>query len=898
MRLPRPHKAPPPRLWHMISGLIMALIGAMLSGGATSALAQAPSGPKGAMARAELEANSLVLEVRLDGHLLSDSLNTYQDDGRVLVPLGELARLLTLAITVNPDKGTASGFVIQEDQAFALHIADKVLTLGDHKTPFEPGEIVVVGDDIYLSHALISRCLPVDLSVDLPTLQLRVKPRVRLPLQERLARETLASQISSGRPETGSYDYPEFISPIGLADAPFIDQTFGADARFVPDSKQYRTAYSAYVTSDFLGMEGSANVTATRDKPLPDIRFTLGRHDPEGALLGPLHARSLLFGNVATPAVPQVMNGRATGLGLLLSNRPLSQPTSFDRHSLRGDLPPGWDVTLYYNDALVGYQGVAVNGQYAFENLPLSFGNNDFRLVFNGPLGQVRVERQSFLLSQSIVKPGDFYYALAQQRDEDGSLRSVAQFDFGLTKAVAGNAGLVHMPGITPDSARNYAQLGLRAYGGQMIGSAQLTAGPDGGFLFEGNLKTRLGRYSLEFTHLQRNKTFLSEQLFGGEQGLKYRDQVRVNGALGLSWLPTMSLALEGTRDLLESGDVNASVSGRASATLLGTAVSNSLRWQYAGSSSSADGSVQLSRRVLGVGLSAQMDYGLRPVSAVEAMALTADRTLTSGYRINGGVLRTPTSDLTQVSGGVSKNLGAFSVALSGSYSNRRELVVGLQMFVATWRDPRSGRWSLDSQPLAGTGGVSARVFVDKNGNGVKDEGEPAVPGASFMINRGGRHPARTDEQGIAFIGRLLSGQYADLALDQSTLDDPQWKPRVVGARLLPRPGRVEQLDFPVVSTSEVEGYVFLRDKEGRRGVGDAKVELVDDTDMVVAMATSSGDGYYLLHQVPPGRMKIRISPDQVAKLGLGGTLWIEVDIPAEGDFISGQDLEMTLKKR
>ncbi len=49
------------------------------------------------------DANLLVLEVQLDGHVLSDSFTAYQDDGQVLLPLGELARLLTLAITVHAD---------------------------------------------------------------------------------------------------------------------------------------------------------------------------------------------------------------------------------------------------------------------------------------------------------------------------------------------------------------------------------------------------------------------------------------------------------------------------------------------------------------------------------------------------------------------------------------------------------------------------------------------------------------------------------------------------------------------------------------------------------------------------------------------------------------------------
>ena len=102
------------------------------------------------------------------------------------------------------------------------------------------------------------------------------------------------------------------------------------------------------------------------------------------------------------------------------------------------DLPPGWDVTLYYNDALVGYQAARPDGQYAFDDLPLAFGANEFRLVFHGPLGQLRVERQSFLLDQSNLKPGQLFYSVQHQVDEHGDPRSVAQLDVGLTSQFSG----------------------------------------------------------------------------------------------------------------------------------------------------------------------------------------------------------------------------------------------------------------------------------------------------------------------------------------------------------------------------------------------------------------------------------------------------------------------------
>jgi hypothetical protein len=846
----------------------------------------------------DLEANTLVLAVRLDGHTLSDGLTAYQDGVHVLLPLGELAHLLTLAISVEPSKGVASGFVVREDSGFALDAARQTVTTAGQSQTYAPQGVMVLGDDIYVSHLLLSRWLPVDLVVDLPTLQLRVTPRVRLPLQERLRREGMGIGTSTGHNRDATSAYPLVTSPVQLIDRPFVDQTFGSDARASTDKRQSRAAYTAYMTGDVLGMEGAAYVSRSSDKGRYDAHLTLSRHDPEGDLLGPLRARAVSVGHVSVPGVPYVMLGSASGQGLTVSNRPASQPSSFDRQTLRGDLPPGWDVTLYYNDALLAYQGASKDGQYMFDDLPLSFGANEFRLVFNGPLGQVRVERKSFTLDQAVVKPGELFYSLAQQRDEHGAQRSVALFDLGLTRSLAANVGVIRKPTTNPDLADGFVQLGLRHYGGAMIGSLQMVGSARGGAMAEAGVKTRFMGQAIELLHTHRLGGFDSEALPGGAQGLRYRDKLRTNGTWVSDLLPPMTVALDASQDVLAGGEKINSVGGRASTQFSGTAVTHSLRWSSGLGLQTAEGSLQLSRRVLDIGLSAQVDFAMKPGWRNQAMAVSADHSIFSGVRLNASLLHMATDGLTQLGMGLSKNLGRYAMGINAAYTNRRELSLGLQVFVGLGHDPGTGSWVPDAQPMASSGGVSARAFVDLNGNGLRDPGEALLPGVGFVVNQGGRHPRRTDDAGQAFIDRLPTGQYTDIAIDTSTLEDPQWRPSTPGLRVLPRPGHVDVVDFPVVSTSEVEGTVFLLSNDARKPIGNVRLELVNDAGEVLDTTTSASDGYYLLHQVSPGQVRVRVAPDQVAQLGLSGELFKALRIPTESDFIGGVDFELRLSGR
>jgi len=859
------------------------------------ALPDAASAPR---RTGEADANLLVLEVQLDGQVLSDSFSAYQDGKQLLLPLGELARLLTLAIEVQPDKGSANGYILTPERGFALNLGQDLVSLSGRETGFEPRLAAVIGDDIYVSAQLLQHWLPLNLKLDLAALRLKVEPREKLPLEERLERERLASGLAA-RQTAGRPNFPVQASKPGFIGVPFVDQSYAANVRKSDGTQQTQSAYTAYITGDLLWMEGSAYVTRPSPVDQPDVRLTLSRHDPDGGLLGPLHASSVAVGNVILPSVRNVMQGSPTGNGVAVSNRPLDQPNSFDRHSFRGDLPPGWDVTIYYNDALVGYQSSRADGQYNFDDMPLSFGRNDFRLVFHGPLGQLRVERQSFLLDQASVKPGQVYYTVAQQYDEHGTPRSVAQADIGLTKSLTGQVGLVRRPRTGTLEPLTFGQLGLLAYMSNMILTSQLDGMEGGGGLGEFGLKTRLGAFSVDLLHTQRRGYFDNDQYSDVSGNVRLRDELSMQGLLHAPGLPILNIALDAVRNGFDSSPQNVQVGLRTSTIVRGTAVSNSLRWQRTGDLSNTDGVLQLSRRVANIGLNAQLGYEVQPTRTIQSLALNADHAVPGGYQISGGVLHALDSGLTLVSGAVSRNFGSFGLAVNASYSSQHDAALGMQLFIALGRDPRTGKWSLDGLPLAGTGAVSARAFVDRNMNGIRDPDEEYVPNAGFILNGGGRHPALTNADGTALLTRLAPDRYTDIELDPNTLEDPQWKPLTPGVRVLTRPGRVEMVEFPVVPTAEVEGTIWIVEAKGRRrGIGAANVELVDRQGTVVARCVSASDGYYLLHQVLPGRYHIRVAPEQAKRLKLDGSLDRTIEIEPDGNFISGQDLEFRLAAR
>jgi hypothetical protein len=335
------------------------------------------------------------------------------------------------------------------------------------------------------------------------------------------------------------------------------------------------------------------------------------------------------------------------------------------------------------------------------------------------------------------------------------------------------------------------------------------------------------------------------------------------------------------------------SLASRVSTVWAGTALSHSLRTtRQPGQGNATQGVLQVSRRAMDTGFTAQLEHGVLPRCTARSLTMMADRTLSDGYRGTLGLLHNRMDNSTLVSAGLSKRFGLVALALTGSYGSDRQVALGLQLFMSLSRDPRTGSWEAQSRPLAGSGSVSVRTFLDRNLNGVMDPGEEPIAQAGLVYNQGGRYPGRTDANGLLKIDGLPAYLPLNLSVDSSTLEDPQWRAASEGVRVVPRPGVTQVIDVPVLDTAEIEGTVSLLDAKGKaKPVAYVRLEWVNESGRVLASTRSASDGYYLLHQVRPGKGRLRVAPEQAQALHLGGQLSRDLQVPGNGHGLPDQNL-------
>ncbi|MDZ4261239.1 MAG: hypothetical protein U1B30_02780, partial [Pseudomonadota bacterium] len=834
---------------------------------------------------APAEESLVLLEVRLANHQVTDLRMAYRQGRGVMVPLQQLSQLLGINIQTYPSELAAEGTILNKDRPFYLDLKRSEVTLSGQVKAVAREAILVGSDDIYIDSQLISQWLPFQLNIDLYASRATVLPTEELPFQSHLEREQRIAQTRQALIYSDP-GYPRRETPYLLWDTPTLDQTLTLSHQRAPRvTSDTALHYTTYATLDLLYMESAWYLAGSDTGALDEFRLMLGRKDPEAQLLGPLQATEFAFGDINLPGITLLDRAQAPGKGALISNHPLSQQNQFDSHSFRGNLPPGWDVELYHNDSLLAFQQSRADGQYNFDDMPLLYGMNYFKLIFYGPFGERRQEEYRFMLGQSLTPPGQFNYRLYYNEDSDDKGHSLIDFDLGLNRQASLNFGIASLP--LSDGQHDYSRFGIRSFFSGLSLYTDSVQDQAGGNAHKVGLQTRIGDVGLIWNHTLLTPTFVSADFLPSSDPIQRRDEVRFDSAIPPGWLPRIPASLQLYRDSYYSGEHRTQLINRLSSQLSGLSVTNQLRWNlYSNATNATDGDLQISSRLQRFGVRSSLRYTLKPESRWTNLNIAFNGPLTGQFRFNSDFIRSFTSNLNTYTFGINRSVGRFAVGTNLSYSSADQLTFNLTLSAGIGREPRQQQWLSAAQPMARSGISSLNVFLDNNLNGIRDPDEQPLDGIGFNVN--GSTPAlRTDANGTAFLTNLPIYQQTDLAIATDTLEDPLWKPQLRGIRLVPRPGHTTRIDFPITITSEIDGTVYLQKGSHQQELADVSVELVAADDSIVQNVTSAYDGFYVISAIQAGNYTLRVNPAQLQKHKLQSHAPLPIKVGNSGNFIN-----------
>jgi hypothetical protein len=863
------------------------------------------------------ENDVLFLLPSLSGRPLGDGIQVFPFPASALVPLGELCRLLALGIEVHAVEGRARGFFITPKRQFSLDLATCSVQVEDRKLSFQDGQVRPFGNDLYVDARLLEAWFPLELKVEFRDSALYLKSREQLPIQAAWDRDRQnARSLSSWDPgEKGSA--PRYPFPYTFASIPTVDLSMNWQTS--QRSSSAPPSASVALGGDLLWMSSQLYLSRDNTGSFKSSRGTLFREDPSGELLGPLHARRFSLGDMQQGAALELAGGLPQGRGFLVDNYPTSFRSSFAMRTFRGPLQEGWSVELYQNNGLIAFQRARADGTYEFPSVPLRFGLNLFHLVFHGPLGQRREENHRFDIDQDQPAPGEFFYRftgirptrqlvpddVAVQNLDENRPAFLAEAEYGLTSYLSAKSGLMTLH--SPLGSRDYGVAGFRTVlpflSMEFMGAADRDKGEGAastqGLAAEVSLRTGFEYSSLQIKHAEYRRGFQPTMtLLSGRKDpltLRKEDAVNLFTTIPASQAP-LNLGYQYQGQSYAEGGAFRRHRLQLSATLQNLSLSQSVGHSRDTSRrqnlQSLDGQSLLSTYFREYQLQGSLQYQRADGHMkMSSWGMTGNRHTASGMIYTGGI-RGSAGGLKEASCFLNamRQTGKFAYGADVGYARSSGYSVGVRLQISMGREPRTGRWITDAQPMTGTGAVSARAFADDNYNGTFDAGERILEGVQFRIAES-EHPDRSPDPKVALYTQIGSGSYMDVEVDSTTLEDAAQQPAVPRFTILPRSGTFMKLDYPIVVLGEVTGTTRLRKNGRNEELAGLEIELLKASGEPVRVQRSAYDGYFEFRNLLPGEYRLRVTPREKERLKLKMMSERKLHIDLHKNLFEGQDL-------
>ena len=196
-----------------------------------------------------------------------------------------------------------------------------------------------------------------------------------------------------------------------------------------------------------------------------------------------------------------------------------------------------------------------------------------------------------------------------------------------------------------------------------------------------------------------------------------------------------------------------------------------------------------------------------------------------------------------------------------------------------------------DNRTNVGRGGITVTPFIDLNGNGIKDNGEPKAPGLNLRTS-GGRIKKSDRDTTIRIFGLEPYTKYF-IELDQSSFENISWRLPFNTLSVIVDPNILKTIEIPVTVAGEATGTVSLNQDGVVRGIGRIIVGFYTPDNKLAGRTLTETDGYYSYLGLSPGEYVVKPDTDQMRKLGmvpLPESLKFRITSGIDGDIVDGLD--------
>jgi hypothetical protein len=861
-----------------------ALLLALCVGGGVGASAPPPT-PTSTAWKADPE-DQFLLDVNIRQLRLGDGVRAYNTPEGTCVVLGDFLTTLDVPMRIDLTGKKASGWAFKEKNRISIDYGAGSVTYGGKSEAIAPGMIRETPEGWCVQTSALSRWFGIGVKPITAGSVLVLQSDEKLPVELAVERQKRAASI-----HPASFDLstlPQVRIPYRMWRTPAFDFVVSAGATYrASDGVQVDRQSSVYAAGEIAHLSYDAQVTTTRTGKPSIVRLRAYRSDPNGNLLGPLHATHFGFGDVE--GFDSGLTGSvASGRGAVITNRPLASRAAFDRTRFEGDLPSGWEAELYRNGELLGFAKSNSSQRYVFEDVQLLYGENQIQIMLYGPQGQVRTREEVINVGQDNVPAGKTWYwagfnepgrdILTVEKPPDVGTIPKAQATISLEHGLDDrtSVGVLARAILIGDQRLTFVEGNVR----RSIGGALVEVGAaresNGGTAAHAQLLGKFGSVNVSAEALLANDFHL---LGGDEQSVReFRLSLDAPIHIGRSVFPAhvdahLTDHSDGSKQLDAAARLSANFDRFNLSSDLGyhrqylasgPALAPELDWDLIGTGHLGD-----------VRLRAGATFGISPRSRFSSAEVDAYWSASENVDWEGDLAYDAGTHRARARITHVRRFNGLAIALTGEAASDGSVAFGVNLNFSL--DPSHGL-SFSRRPLAQAGSVHALVYRDLNDNGVRDPNEPLEKGA--LVTLGTVHAERpTDASGAVTVGGLTSYMPITVGVDETSLADPMLVPKEALQVVVPRPGVPAEVQIGLVGGGDIEGAVL---KNGGLGIEGLDLELVDEAGKLVGTARSDFDGFFLFDRVPYGSYSVRIAKDSAAAAKVSTELGVHVTITAD----------------
>lgn len=827
-----------------------------------------------------------------------------KQDNDVMISLSDFIMAADFPIFVDGNKGTADGWFIRENNPFHLDMNTRKLITQQETINVPESDALVQDGDILVRGAVLSRWFDFNLKTNTQAQMLKIVSAQPWPVQEKADRKKrLASKVKK---QVAELPFKEEAS--GNLATPNVDVRIRQSYRKSPERDAIKTTrFDVQTAGDFLGYSTKATMLGTDQDHLTSLALGFSKSSENPDLLGPLKANFYEFNDISTVNVP-LAGPAPQERGLRVTNK--NPYISYDASTeISGDGPPGWDVELYRGLQYVDGGVVGGDGHYSFPAVTMFSGGNEFKIVMYGPQGEIREETRTYSVAPALLGADKGLYNVSLSLQNSQTYLSSPSID--------PDKDALHLAGTYERQLNDTLTLqsGLQARqenGDQTFyvhgGAVKVI---DKTILNANGVITSMGPYTGALT---------ARRLFGPHAiagSLRYKstdykpEPPASTTPIASPASQTLSLSAMGplTDPRVHQAGYDANFTAESDSTgktqtttnlglntRLGRLVANNnLHYETVTSddfsSRRLTGSFSLRGRALNTSWRATNQYDVSPELALKKYSLNLRRSLTQDIDGEMEIEHDIIPNYTYWETKLDWDTKYATISPSLSYDSNKVKGVKIVTNFGLSRNPYDGDILMRSNHLTDKGGVSAFVYLDKNGDGVFNNEDEPLPDVFVESVQSQRH-ADTNKHGEAFLYDLPPSRITDISIQESSSFDANWIPGFKGVSIRPLPGHVTRVEFPIHIGGEIDGTVRLQDKGmNLRPARQAFISLLTPEGERIKAAETAYDGFYYLGGIPPGVYYLTYEKNDMQRTDYDVDSPLKIEISPDGTTLYGTDL-------